>query len=435
VRRGLLLGRAPGLALGLALAGCSLITDSFVTNDFSGDLYPIQVQTDSGAIVVGLRELGTPDRVAVLDLLSPLTLVDPGIDIPPTVTRADLIVLGERGGVLDLPRARFLQTQVLALHPCQTPSDPAADPTCFVGPDTAPHPFDAIIGADALAGDALRLRLGDHQVSILADVAGGEQQRALACDAVFPSPYRGGGTLVLAGTELPFTGRRVTMQTCLGDNPDPAITQSLRGADALMLISTGIGRSLLGEAAYERYRLAHPAAPALADLPIEAISLPSGSIEGRHAVIDRLAMVARSSASPRAPCRQVYAHHLLLASDCIAGDDCPCENGDTFCAVPAIVEVAPAAGLDMLIIPDDNPTLQALRTELRPDQQEVDGILGTSALLAAEIDIDYPHDRVLARCTTQECVTRPALPAKSERARVNGCVAAGPIPPITPPVK
>jgi len=124
----------------------------------------------------------------------------------------------------------------------------------------------------------------------------------------------------------------------------------------------------------------------------------------------------------------VYAHHLLLEHDCLAGEDCPCENGSTFCAIPSIVEVAPAAGLDMLIIPDDNPTLQALRTELRPDQQEIDGILGTSALLDAEFDIDYPHDRVLARCTTSKCVTRPALPARSERVRVQGCIDAGPLP-------
>ncbi len=419
---------APLLAL-LACGGCSLLTDSFVTNDFSGDLFPIDVQTDTGAVVVGLRQADSPDRIAVIDLLSPLTLVDPGIDATPTVKNSDFIVLGERGGVLDLPRARLKDVRLLSLHPCRVSSDPSADPACLVGPSGGGRPFDAIVGADSLAGDAVRLRLGDNRLFVLADVAGDSQQRARACDAVFPSPYRGGGTLVVAGTELPFTGRRITMQTCLGDDPDPAITQSLRGADALMLISTGIGRSLLTETAYARYRLVHPTAPALDQLPLDSLSMPSGPIEGRRATIDRMALVARSSATPRAPCRHVYAHHLLLDRDCAtnSGEDCPCENGDKFCAIPAVVEIAPAAGLDILVISDNNPTLQALRTELRPDQQEVDGILGTSALLAAEVDIDYPHDRVLARCTTTECVTRPALPDRAERRNVQACIDAGPV--------
>ncbi len=406
----------------IAGTGCSLLTDSFVTNEFSGDLYPISVETASGALVVGLRQDGVPDRVAVLDLLSPITLVDPGAGITPTFTTVDLTLLGERAGVLDLPRAQLSDARVLALHPC-------SEPTCVVGPAASPRPYAAIIGADSLAGDAVRLRLGDRQIFVLADVAGGQEERALACDAVFPSPYRGGGTLVVAGTELPFTGRRVTMHACLGANPDPGLPQSQRGVDALMLISTSIGRSLLGAAAYERYRLIYPTAPPLDQLPLDTVVLPSGPIEGRRALIDRLALVARSP-TPRSPCRHVFAHHLLLERDCAAngGDDCPCNAGDVFCANPAVVELAPAAGLEILVIPDENPTLQALRTELRPDQQEVDGILGTNALLSAEVDIDYPHDRVLARCTTTECVTRPALPDGSEREHVQRCITGGLVP-------
>jgi len=411
-----------------SLAGCTLLTDSFVTNDFSGDLYPIRVETTSGAVVVGLREPGVvTDRIAVLDVLSPITLVDPGLEVSPSVTTADLTVLGlGAGGLLDLPRARLSEARVLALHPCDPPPGAPSDPTCLVGPSTASRAYDAIVGADALAGDAVRLRLGDDQVFVLADIAGGEQERGLACDAVFPSPYRGGGTLVIAGTELAFSGRRVTMQTCLGADPSPELSQSERGVDALMLISTGIGTSLLGESAYARYRLVRATAPPLDQLPEGTVFLPSGPVTGRSATIDRMALVARSSSTPRAPCRHVYAHHFLLDRDCTPeDDDCPCE-GAAFCPIPAIVEVTPAAGLEVLVIPDDNPTLQALRTELRPDQQEVDGILGTNALRSAEIDIDYPHDRVLARCTSTECVTRRALAERADRAGVAECIAAGP---------
>lgn len=401
-----------------ALSGCSLLTDSFVTNEFSGDPYPIEVDTTTGAVLIGVREGGADDRVGVLDVLSPVTLVDPGIDATPIIDSRTLTLLGLRStGTLDLPRAKLVARSIVRLHPCD-------DIACKIGTAGIERRYEAIIGADALAGDALRLRIGDSRVSILADVAGGEIERGEQCDAVYSSPYRGGGTLVVAGTELGFSGRRITMPTCLGANPDPALPQSQRGTDALMLISTAIGPSLLGESAYARYRIVNPAMPELATLPDGTVFLASGPIDGKLASIPNIALVARSGSTPRAPCRHVYAHHLLLERNCLAGDDCPCEDDGSggFCALPAFVELTPLAGVPMLVVSDDNPTLQALRAELRPNQAEVDGILGTSALDALEMDIDYPHDRVLARCTTEACKMRVALPDSADRARVQRCV-------------
>lgn len=436
-----------------ALAGCSLVTDSFRTNDFSGDPFPIQIGRESGAVLIGVREEPSGvERVAVLDILSPLTLIDPGIGTPTTIGTTDLVLLGRAAPgaeAFGLPRARLRGTDVISLHPCV---DNAEDPTCYVGAPGAALPYDAIVGANALAGDALRLRLGDGQVFLLADVGGDERDRTFACDAVFPSPYRGGGTLVFAGTEVSFGGRRVTLQACLGADPNPDIPQTARGSDALLVASTGIGISLLSETAYQRYRLVigqrvpapSPPPPALEDLPGASVYLPSGPIDGRRATIDRLALAAASSSSPRAPCRQVYAHHLLLKKllddkkGCELGDDCPCTAGNEFCSVPAVVELAPAAGIEVLVVSDGNATLQALRAELRPDQPEVDGILGADALALAEVDVDYPHNRVLMRCPAPAvpgapagdtgCATRPALAAADDHPRVSSCIgdATGP---------
>jgi len=405
-------------ALGAALAGCSLITDSFVTNEFSGDQYPIDVELASGAVMIGLRQDGAPDRDAVLDLLSPITIVDPGPGVPASVSQQDVLLLG--GGT---PRARLENAQLVAVHPCD-------EDDCTVGPGTAPVPYQAVVGADVLAGDAVRLRLGSSQVFVLPDVGGDDSDRSRACDAVFPSPYRGGGTLVIAGTELPFGGRRVALQTCLGANPDPGMPQSKRGADALLVASTGIGTTILGETAYARYRLANPAAPALDTLPDATVHLPSGPVSGKLATLTSLALVATSSSTPRAPCRQVYGSHLILRRDCVATDDCPCEKGATFCSIPAVVELSAPTALDVLVVVDGDPTLQALRTELRPDQPEVDGILGTNALRTVEVDIDYPHNRVLARCTGDGCITRPGLNARSDRTQIQGCLGPNPVGPI-----
>jgi hypothetical protein len=422
-------------AVAALVAACDPITDSFDVNDFSGDQYPVDVELTSGAIVIGVRTSDSPDLIAVLDILSPVSVVDPGPEANPSVNDTDLTLLGRRPtGTLDLPRARFLGAQVLSVHPC-------VEDTCIVGPGDVPRPVEAIIGANALAGDAVRLRTGDSQLFVFPDIGGQDRDRSYACDAVFPSPYRGGGTLVIAGTELSFGGRRVTLQTCAGYDPAEAQVQGRRGADMLLVASTSIGRTLLGASAYERYRSAVPCAPALASLPDAVVFLPSGRVAGKATTIPRLALVASSSSAPHAPCRQVYAHHLLTRRDCAQGDDCPCDdpNADTrFCAVPAILEFEPVGGIDVLVIDDSDPTLQALRTELRPDQPEVDGILGTHAIRDAEIDIDYPHDRVLARCAhaSAACSTRPALPERDDRDQVNGCLPAviepAPLCPVIP---
>jgi hypothetical protein len=412
--------RSAAIPLLVGLAGCDLITDSFVTNDFSGDLHPIEVDSTSGAVLVGLRADGAPDRVAALDLLSPVTLVDPGADVSPSVTPQDLLVLGERAtGELDLPRARLRNVQLVNLHPCD-------EPECTVGPDGAPRVIQGVIGADSLAGDAVRLRLGDDRVFVLPDIAGTEVERAAACDAVFNSPYRGGGTLVVGGTELGFSGRRITMQSCLGFAPGSGLPQTQRGADALLLVSTGVGTTLLGASAYERYRRLDPATPALETLPTATVHLASGPISGRATTISNLALVGRAGTPARSACRHVYAHHLLLATDCFPEIDCPCDDGDTFCPVPAMVEIAPPAGVPVLVIADEDPTLQALRAELRPDQPEVDGILGTDALRSVELDIDYPHARVLGRCTAATCSARPALPDRDDRDAVAACIGVSP---------
>lgn len=407
----------------LALAGCDLITEPFSVNEFSGDEFPIDVELDSGAVVVGVRQSGLADRTAILDVLSPITVADPGPGITPTVDSSDLFLLAQGG----TPRARLEGVSVVAFHPC---SDEVA--TCVVGPATAQRELHAIIGAQALAGDAVRLRLGDRQVFILPDIGGSEKERTHACDGVFPSPYRGGGTLILGGTEVGFGGRRIALSACLGANPDPVQPQGLRGTDALLVLSTGVGVSLLSQSAYERYRVSHPSALPLDALPEDGVFLTSGPVVGRRTTLPNVALVASSSSDTLAACRQVYANHFMTARDCAAGDpDCPCEDDrDGFCAVPAVVELTPPTGVSVLVVPDDNDTLQALRTELRPNQAEVDGILGTDALAAIELDIDYPHNRLLARCTADGCITRPQIAERDERTQANGCLFHTPPGPV-----
>lgn len=413
-------------ALAVALCGCNYFTDSFVINDFSGDPFPVGVDTSSGAIMVGLQEPDRSTHTAVLDVLSPITLIDRGPEAQPSVDRPPLVLLGQRAGTgtFDVPRAQFLDPQVVTLHPCP-------DTACTVGSPTAPRSFDAIVGADTFAGDTLRLRLAadaataTDQIFVLPDIAGDAFNRARACDAVFPNPFRGGGTLLIGGTELEFANWRIALGVCIAHDPDPAKPQRQRGTDALLVASTAIGTSLLDRSAYERYHLMTPGTPSYDQLTqTETAILPSGPITGRKATLPRLALVAQSGSGSLAPCREVYAHHVLVAQDCTPESDCPCSDGDSFCAVPAVIELAPTAGIDILVVDDADPTLQALRTELRPDQPEIDGILGTAALRTLELDIDYPNSRLLGRCTAvgPQCSARPELVEPTDRPSLADCI-------------
>jgi hypothetical protein len=422
-------------AAAIGCAGCyNYVTDSFISNGFSGDEFPTYVDVSSGAIVVGVQPDGDVEHDAVLDLLSPLNLIDDGPKTPPSITYPGLTLLGEAGpgGTLDLPRAHFDMPQVVTLHPCDTD-------TCTVGTPTSPPavPFTAVLGMPAFASDALRLHLDPvaPHVFILPDVAGDELHRSLACDAVMPSPFRGGGTLVIGGTEVSFTNWRIAIDTCLQPNVDPAqpFVPETAGTDALLVLSTGIGMSLLGESAYARYRQAVPTAPDLATLPMASVFLPSGLVTGHATAIPSLALVANSGGSPRGPCRQVYLSHVQQQNDIAVVPDtnaCPCgrDSNDssrctTFCPVPAVIELAPPGQLQILIVPDVDPTLQALRAELRPDQPEVDGILGADALKALELDVDYPHDQLLGRCIdSAACFARPEISSQCERALTQECI-------------
>lgn len=408
----------------LALAGCDYLTSSFETNDFSGDPFPIHIDDDSGAIIIGVQEEGDDARrQAVLDVMSPITLIDRGAEVPPSIDQRNLTLLGARapGDPLVLPRARIPGKQIVTLHPCSTPE-------CTVGAGTETRPFNALVGLDTFSGDALRLRLASDEIFVLPDIAGSEIHRARSCDAVFDAPFRGGGTLVIGGTEVSFTNWRIAIDACIAPRPARLITHAARGLDILLVLSTAVGPSMLSENAYEKYRELDPAQPPIESLPEHTVFLPSGPVVGHLTSLPSIALVSNSGSNPRAPCRQMWASHLLAERDCRLGDDCPC-SGENFCGVPALVELAPAARIPIVIVPSSDPTLQALRAELRPDRPEVDGILGTDALAALELDIDYTHDRLLARCVDRTtCGARAALPNREARAYVNGCLGDMPGP-------
>jgi len=280
--------------------------------------------------------------------------------------------------------------------------------------------------------DSLRLHLDPAapQIFVLTPIAGDSNHRSKLCDGVFPSPFQGGGTLVIGGTEVQFSNWRIALNACLAPDPTNAVA-SMRGTDALLVASTGVGISLIDQSAYARYQLGHPAAPDPSTLPDDSVWLSSGLVSGKHVTIPSVALVASSASNPRAPCTQTYLSHALVPNNLSkVGPPCPCGSvGGTnscydFCPVPAVVELA--TSIDFLIVSDDDPTIQALSEELSPAQPQVDGILGANAISHFELDVDYPtNGRLLARCfagdTSGQCSVRPELENECERDDISPC--------------
>jgi hypothetical protein len=403
------------LLLVLAVAGCGDYT--------AGDPYPVLVQRAGGAFVIDVRVDDEAPRTAVIDVLAPLTVLDQDPALPPARRDVTLDFLAPRS-LTDptvIVRTRFFPT-VLDLHPC----DPAG--ACTIGDAGSPREIRAVLGGDLLRGNAITFEPAADRIFVLPDVAGSAEDRGRACEVVVPAPFYGGGTVRVGDTELGFAGTRVALGVCLSPNPT-APDPIERGVDAALLMSTGMGISIIGESRYIAWQRM-TGGDELETLPPATALLPSGPVDGKLGRIDRLAIVGTSTA-PRGACREVFSHHLMAARDCVDtdGDDCPCDfdNGERRCGIAAITELSPPDPIEVVVVSDEHPLLQALRSELRPDQPEVDGILGVDAFATTAFDLDYPNNRLLFRCVGAGCVARPAFINIDSRPVIDACVAAAPV--------
>ena len=400
----------------------------------SGDGFPIYASRAAGGFILEFTSSvdpgGSAARPALVDVLSPVTVID--LEGPPP--RREELTLGLRaptvpGGATVVQRARF-DTTAFLLHPC------ASAGPCPVGDPAAPTPIGAVIGTDTLSSDAIRFEPDSGRIFVFDEIGGDDEARDRACDALLPAPFYGGGTLVVGDTEVAFDGLRIAVDVCLMPRARPPRVRdaTLTGTDAAMVLSTGIGVSILGEARYEQWRLAH-GAPPLAMLPATTALLPAGPISGRLATMTAIDISGGGSIS-RGACHDAAANRLLSQRNCVATDDCPCPSGDPLCAVPSVLELVPTAPIEVVVVPDTAPVLQALRAEVRPRLPEIDGILGMNALAGAIVDVDYPHNRVLMRCvpppadcvsaprTVPACLARPTMRSPDSRPVIAACVAA-----------
>jgi hypothetical protein len=112
----------------------------------------------------------------------------------------------------------------------------------------------------------------------------------------------------------------------------------------------------------------------------------------------------------RGPCEELLGSRQMARGGCAEGTPCHCNNDEPTCPATASVELI--LPIDVAVVADTDPTLQAIRAELRPAVADIDGLLGLNAFTPLVVDVDYPNNRLVVRCWSPldpTCRVRPQI--------------------------
>jgi hypothetical protein len=216
------------------------------------------------------------------------------------------------------------------------------------------------------------------------------------------------GPLVLAPTRIvlracaapaPFTPDLPTEMCC--KNADAA--RLATGADLALLLDTGVGPMVLSQSAWARVKAKMTAT--MMALPPEQ---PGGQlliatwptpIEATWSSLPKFALVDNEAGSDLdpGPCVELGRARRIeqVSYQVVNGtmpDACtqPCDNDprETDKAQNSAAYLELTGDVAVAVIRDDEPYLQGLRFDVRPEGPEVDGLLGAGALGRARVELD-----------------------------------------------
>jgi hypothetical protein len=279
----------------------------------------------------------------------------------------------------------------------------------------APRDVAGVIGGDVLTRLAVRFEPARRELRFFPDVAGEDDAHDEACSALIRVTLAGGGAYVTGNDVVDFEPSRVVIAACLA--PDPPEMATAAGSDSLLVLATGVAPLVLSRTAYKAAAGVDDAA--VDALPETVLYLPGDAAlngaRARAGRLPRLALVGRPERG-RGPCRELLMSRVMARSgagcppEVIAAGACPCtDTARTAC--PSASSVDLAAELQVAILEDTHPLLQALRNELRPTHADVAGLLGMAALAPLITEVDYPGSRVIFRCApgATGCIARPRI--------------------------
>lgn len=297
----------------------------------------------------------------------------------------------------------------------------------------------AVLAGDALAAFSVAFDFAAPAMTLWNRQSAGDGYLSRWGYAVLRLGRYGGGELDVRG--LPdflgvrgpyeFPGTRLVARACAAPQPF-VVTADLparccrgdefalaTGTDLALLVGTGTGPLVLSRAAWSRVLagLQTRGEPAPASLGSAPLYVPASSrdVMAERFVLPALSVVDQESPDSRdpGPCVELGRARRLeqvdfrqAANPDVAACAQPCDQD------PSVRGRAQnsAAHLDLTgaiataVVADEEPLLQAIRAEVRPEGPEVDGIIGAAALAAARVraELDYRSQptRAIVSCGT-----------------------------------
>jgi hypothetical protein len=347
-----------------------------------------------------------------------LALLDPGSPVTfwnhlgtPEVTHRDLRLLGPAPPGQGPPlRASFHDVSVVEA------------PLGSIGAGGTTTAVAAIIGADLLGNFAVEVGFAAREMTFWRRESASDGFLNASGYAVLHLPRRGGGRLEIQ-TPRDWLGRhppldispsRLLLRACAAPptfrREDPLPAQCCAadlfrlgvGVNLSLLLSTGVGPVVLGQAAWNRV-LQLPemqSTPPVMEARPLTVAFSATPVPALWASIPRMALVDRQAdlVSDPGPCAELgrarRTEQVSLSQSqnpelALCAQPCDREGRAGTLAENSAAYLELEGQIEVAVIDDATPFLQGLRAEVRPQGPEVDGLVGARALGRTHLEIDY----------------------------------------------
>jgi hypothetical protein len=214
------------------------------------------------------------------------------------------------------------------------------------------------------------------------------------------------------------------------------------GVDLSLLVSTGVGPLVLSGTAWKQLTAQLPAPPFMTPGSL-LVATWNAPIAAQWTSIPRLALVdleAGANSDP-GPCVELarsrrieWASYQAVNGPVVDACVQPCDTDprDNSLAQNSAAYIELGGSIPVAVVADEEPFLQGLREDIRPEGPEIDGVIGAGALGLARVEIDYLNNppRALFSCeaaaTRDACWTAARCPRLSDGSQVHYCFGLGP---------
>jgi hypothetical protein len=221
------------------------------------------------------------------------------------------------------------------------------------------------------------------------------------------------------------------------------------GVDLSLLLATGVGPMVLSQSAWNRVAAKLTTAPAMSSAPLLVATWPT-PIAATWTTMPRFALVDGfdpPSTGDEGPCvdlgrarriewTDTQTANLKQAHPAVAACVQPCDTdpSEPSEALSSAAYIELGGAIPVAVVADEEPFLQALRFDIRPEGPDIDGLVGAGALGAARLELDYLNDQPRAIFSCEPDVARDACyvaarcPRLPDQDHLHLCFGLGPLP-------